>query len=137
MLKVPDLIECESWCIMYDYMNKKCPSSFTDFFTHFRGENRSKNIILEVLLNNHQPIFQHTLYQRYGIIQTFPIKDQNPFLYLKRTFSFKILIKEKNIVYYSRVHLPHLTNTNTNSTVFNFQPDVISVCMPTFYGIWL
>ena len=33
---------------MYNYMNKKCPSSFTDFFTHFRGENRSKNIILEV-----------------------------------------------------------------------------------------
>ena len=48
MLKVPDLIEYQSSCFMFNYMNKKCPSSFTDFFTHFRGENRSKNIILEV-----------------------------------------------------------------------------------------
>ena len=66
MLKVPDLIEYKSSCFMFNYVNKKCPSSFTDYFTHFRGENRSKNIIQRFLLNNHQPIFQHTVYQRYG-----------------------------------------------------------------------
>ena len=29
-------------------MNKKYPSSFTDFLTHFRGDNSFKNIISEV-----------------------------------------------------------------------------------------
>ena len=33
---------------MYKYFNKKFPSSFTDFFTPFRGENRTKKFILEV-----------------------------------------------------------------------------------------
>ena len=48
LLKFQDLIEYQSSCFMYKYFNKKCPSSFTDFFTPFRGENRTKKFILEV-----------------------------------------------------------------------------------------
>ena len=49
ILKLEDLFTLQTNSFMYKFINSKCPSSFNNFFVPFRGENRSKSFIIDIL----------------------------------------------------------------------------------------
>jgi len=49
ILKLEDLFTIQTNSFMYKFINSKCPSSFNNFFVPFKGENRSKSFIIDIL----------------------------------------------------------------------------------------
>jgi len=106
MLKVPNLIEYQSLCFIYNYMNKKCPSSFTDFFR----ENRSKNIILEVPTKQSLAHFPTYCLPKIWNNSNISYKRLLESLHLFKA-NFKELFPSKYYLLIPCAYLPHLTNT--------------------------
>ena len=49
ILKLEDLFTFQTNSFMYKFINPKCSSSFNNFFVPFRGENRRKRFIIDIL----------------------------------------------------------------------------------------
>ena len=50
LLKIEDLFTNQISSFMHSYYNARCPTSFNNFLTPFRGENRTKSFVLDPLI---------------------------------------------------------------------------------------